>query len=85
MFFTKFWIAVGIAITIFLTTLFVVKQHMLYAATSVVGMFAFTNLLRSIAFKERGMNSEAKLMKILTYVSIGLCLLLLIVSLFTRG
>lgn len=77
----KILIAVGIAISIVSTTYFVaIAQNMMLVALSVLGMFILTNLLRAIAFQERGMMQEAKLMRILSIVSgIGFIIMIVIV------
>lgn len=63
---TKLLIGIGIVATIASTTYFVVQQNMLLAGLSIIGMFILTNLLRTIAFGERGMVQEAKLMRLLS-------------------
>lgn len=67
---TKILIALGIAVAIAFTTYFVVAQNMMLAALSILGMFTLTNLLRAIAFQDRGMAQEAKWMRILSLVCI---------------
>lgn len=67
---TKILIGLGIAVAIVFTTYFVVQQNMILAALSILGMFTLTNMLRAIAFSDRGMMQEAKLMRILSIVCI---------------
>ncbi len=74
----KWFLGIGIAIGIVAAAYSVMQSNFNFVMLSVIGVFIFTNGLRAVAFRERGMMREAKIMFVVSLF----CILAFIVLLF---